>query len=163
MGNDDPCKVIGIGTIEMHLHDAVVRTLSDVRYVPDIKHNLISLGTLESLGCRYGTEEGVLKVSRGSLVLMKANRIGSVLTGSVDISTSLLDSHNTQLWHMRLVHMGDKPITVLSKRGLLGNQIFGKLDFYEHCIFGKKKKVSFNVASSKGVLDYIYSYLWGPC
>jgi len=43
-----------------------------------LKDNLISLGTLESLGYRYLVEGGVLKVSKGALVLMKGMRCGSV-------------------------------------------------------------------------------------
>ncbi|GJV72506.1 hypothetical protein Tco_1492501 [Tanacetum coccineum] len=32
MGNDSPCKVVGIGTIRIKMHDGVVRTLTDVRH-----------------------------------------------------------------------------------------------------------------------------------
>ena len=33
MGNNAVCNVEGIGTIKLKLHDGVVRTLSDVRYI----------------------------------------------------------------------------------------------------------------------------------
>jgi len=69
MGNDAQCKVVGEGTIKIKTHDEIVRTLTGVRYVPELKRNLISLGTLESHGCRYLAEGGVLKVSKGALVL----------------------------------------------------------------------------------------------
>ncbi|PHT53674.1 hypothetical protein CQW23_08136 [Capsicum baccatum] len=87
MGNDAQCKVVGKGTIKIKTHDGVVRTLTSVRHVPDLKRNLISLGTLESQGCRYSAEGGVLKVSKGALVLLKAIRSGSLylLQGSPDI------------------------------------------------------------------------------
>jgi len=49
MGNDAQCKVVGEGTIKIKTHDGIVRTLTDVRYVHELKRNLISLGTLESL------------------------------------------------------------------------------------------------------------------
>lgn len=71
MGNDSPCKAIGMGSIKIKTHDGVVRTNTKVRHIPDLKGNLISLGTLESLGYRFSAEGGVLKVSRGALVLMK--------------------------------------------------------------------------------------------
>lgn len=38
----------------------------------------ISLGTLESLGCRYSVEDIVLKVCKGTLALLKANRYGTL-------------------------------------------------------------------------------------
>ena len=37
MGNNITCKVVGIGTVRIKMYDGVVRTLSDVRHVPDLK------------------------------------------------------------------------------------------------------------------------------
>jgi hypothetical protein len=45
MGNNVACKIIGIGTIKIRMHDGIVRTLTNVRHIPDLKKNLISLGT----------------------------------------------------------------------------------------------------------------------
>ena len=46
MGNNMPYKTIGIGSIKIRMHDGIVRTLSNVRHVSNLKKNLISLGTL---------------------------------------------------------------------------------------------------------------------
>ncbi|OIT02178.1 hypothetical protein A4A49_54340 [Nicotiana attenuata] len=62
------------------MHDSVVRTLIDVRYVPELKKNLISLGTLKSLGCKFTAEDGVLQTFQGALVIMKTHRSGSLYT-----------------------------------------------------------------------------------
>ena len=171
MGNNAACKVVGKGTVRIKMYDGIVRTLTDVRHVPDLKKNLISLGTLDSQGCKFSGEGGVLKISKGALVLMKACKSGSLyilqgstITGAAAVSTSS-DVDITKLWHMRLGHMGEKGLTLLSKRGLLCGQSTGKMDFCEHCIFGKQKRVSFSspaVHKTKGTLDYIHSDLWGP-
>ena len=60
--------------------------------------------------------------------------------------------------------MSEKGILILKKKGHLSNHCIGKVDFYEHCLFGKQKKVSFSKAihRTKGTLDYIHSDLWGP-
>ena len=52
----------------------------------------------------------------------------------------------------------------MSKRGLLDGCNIGKVDFCEHCIFGKHKRVRFNtsVHTTEGILDYVHSDLWGP-
>lgn len=65
---------------------------------------------------------------------------------------------------MRLGYMSVRGLTELSKRGLLGGQSTGSMDFCEHCVFGKQKRVSFGTAvhRTKGTLDYIHSDLWGP-
>ena len=60
--------------------------------------------------------------------------------------------------------MSEKGILILKKNGHLGNHCTGKVDFCEHCIFGKQKKVSFSKAihRTKGTLDYIHSDFWDP-
>jgi len=60
--------------------------------------------------------------------------------------------------------MSEQGLTVLSKRGLLDGCNIGKVDFCEHCIFGKHKRVIFNtsVHTTEGILDYVHSDLWGP-
>ena len=78
MGNNAQCKVTGIGTVKIKTHDGVVRTLSNVCHVPDLKPNLISLGTLESKGCKYSAKAGILKVSKGSRILLKGLRQGGL-------------------------------------------------------------------------------------
>lgn len=48
LGDIDTCKVIDIDSVLIKMHDGMVRTLYDVRYVPKLKKNLISLG---NIGC----------------------------------------------------------------------------------------------------------------
>ncbi|KAG8479428.1 hypothetical protein CXB51_029898 [Gossypium anomalum] len=173
MGNNASCKIAGVGTIKVKMFDGVVRTLSNVRHVPELKRNLISLSTLDSKGYRYTAESGVLKVSKGSLVVMKGQRKiaklyvlqGSTVTGDAAVaSSSLSDDDITKLWHMRLGHMSENGMTELSKRGLLDGQGICKLNFCEHCVFGKQKRVRFTkgIHNTKGTLEYIHSDLWGP-
>lgn len=49
MGNNMACKTVGMGTVQVKIHNGIVRTLSNIRHVPDLKKNLISLGTLDSM------------------------------------------------------------------------------------------------------------------
>ena len=50
MDNDHPCNVEGIGTVRIKMDDGIVRELKEVRYVPQLKRNFISVGALEALG-----------------------------------------------------------------------------------------------------------------
>ncbi|KAM3338113.1 putative protein isoform X1 [Capsicum galapagoense] len=95
VGNNVACKIVGTGTVRIKIHDGIVKTLINVRCVPELKKNLISLGTLESLGCKYTGEGGVLEVSRGGLMVMKARKsgtlytlLGSTITGVATVSIS---------------------------------------------------------------------------
>ena len=53
MGDDHPCNVEEMGTVRIKMFDGIVRELKEVRYVPQLKRNLISIGTLEVLGPWY--------------------------------------------------------------------------------------------------------------
>ncbi|KAM1980190.1 hypothetical protein ACFX15_036829 [Malus domestica] len=56
MGDDNLCTTKGIGTVRLKLHDEMVKELTGVRYVPNLKKNLISLGTLEAKGFRFHSD-----------------------------------------------------------------------------------------------------------
>ena len=53
------------------MFDGIASMLVDVKHVPDLKRNLISLSTLDSKGYKCTGEGGTLKVSKGVLVVMK--------------------------------------------------------------------------------------------
>ncbi|KAL1540303.1 hypothetical protein AAHA92_24674 [Salvia divinorum] len=71
LGNDQVCSVRGIGSIRLKLHDHAVKLLTDVRFIPNIKRNLISLGALESKGYEFCSKNGCLEVSKSSRIVMK--------------------------------------------------------------------------------------------
>ncbi|CAM8925753.1 unnamed protein product [Rhodiola kirilowii] len=62
MGNNNVCKVMGIGNINLKLNNGKLVTLSKVRYVPGLRRNLISLGSLDDSGCSYTAMNGVITV-----------------------------------------------------------------------------------------------------
>ncbi|KAG8478679.1 hypothetical protein CXB51_028516 [Gossypium anomalum] len=173
MRNNASCKIVGVGTIKVKMFDGVVRTLSGIRHVPELKRNLILLSTLDSKGYRYTAKSRVLNISKGSLVVMKGQRKiaklyvlqGSTITGDAAVASfSLSNDDITKLWHMRLGHMSENGMAELSKRGLLDGQGIYKLNSCEHCVFGKQKRVRFTrgIHKMKGMLGYIHSDLWGP-
>ena len=73
-----PCKTIGIGSIKIRMHNGIVIPLSNVRHVPDLKKNLISLDTFDSNGYKFSVEGGVLRVNKGSLVMMKGKKVNTL-------------------------------------------------------------------------------------
>jgi hypothetical protein len=77
MGNDTTCTIIGMGTIKIKMSDGVVRTLEEVRHIPNMRKNLISLGTLDSKGYSYKSENVIMKVSKGAMVVMTGQKISS--------------------------------------------------------------------------------------
>lgn len=174
MGNNHACKTVGLGSIKIKMHDGVVRTLLDVRHVPDLRKNLISIGALDSGGCKIVTWNGVKKVIRGSLVVMKGIRqgnlyalLGTTVTENASVGTGGSGGDPcecTRLWHRRLGHMSEKGLDLLSKKCLLKNLKKPCMDFCEHCVYGKAHRVQFRSSKhrSRGILDYVHTDVWGP-
>ena len=71
LGNNFACHVVGIGNVKIQLEDDTVKTLTEVRHVPDLKRNLISLGVLDESGYVCKTENGNMKITRGSYIAMR--------------------------------------------------------------------------------------------
>ena len=71
MGNNASCKIAGIGMVKIKMFDEFLRTLSDVRHIPNLKRNLISLSIVDSKRYKYIGDGGVLKASKCVLIVMK--------------------------------------------------------------------------------------------
>jgi len=68
MGNNAPCKSVGIGFVQIRMHDGVVRTLTKVCYVPELKKNLVSMGVMDLKVFSCWVEGRVMKIKgKGSL------------------------------------------------------------------------------------------------
>ena len=94
MGNGIPCKIVGVGSIRIGMFDGIVRELMDVRYVPELKSNLISLGVLDSCGYKYIGQGGALTLSKGNLVVMKATNVDNLykLEESIEVASEVTDA-----------------------------------------------------------------------
>ena len=126
---------MGIGDIRLRMHD-------------DLKRNLISLGELDKNGYSYKGDGGVLKVSRVSLVCMKAvlkNGI-YVLQAATSCGDAALGEaksyEQSSLWHYRMAHISDQGLKELSNQGILGAGKFTALDKCDTCILVKSITVN---------------------
>ena len=141
MGNNQICEISGIGQIKLKLHDGIVLFLNVVLYVPDLKSNLISLGSLESKGFKIVMENEILKVLNGALVLLIATRRkdmyflkgNTVVDGPTTIFNTIREvaSNNTRL----LGHASENTLSESAKT------------FGHH---------------TKGILDFVHKDVWGP-
>ncbi|GJX55952.1 zinc finger, CCHC-type containing protein [Tanacetum coccineum] len=58
LGDNRECKIRGIGKVRLQLKDGSSFVLHNVRYIPELKRNLISLGTLEKEGYTVKMQSG---------------------------------------------------------------------------------------------------------
>ena len=144
LGDNRVIAVVGGGEVRVRLDDGTER-IFQAWHVPELGRNLISLSALDNQGYKFSGEGGFLKVTKGSMVVMKGKLQGGIyiLLGSTVIGTvAVLSSERsyddaTRLWHMRLGHMSEKGMTILAGRGLLKGLKNCKLGFCENCVFGK--------------------------
>lgn len=71
LGNNKAYKVIGIRLVKLKHADGKIRALQEVRHVPNLKRNITSLEMVDKQGYVCKAEGGLLKVTKGSMELMK--------------------------------------------------------------------------------------------
>jgi len=64
MVDGSACEVIGTGTINVTCKDGTVCALEAVRYVPEARHDLISIGVFDEEGCQIQVLQDVITVSQ---------------------------------------------------------------------------------------------------
>ena len=95
--------------IRVKMFDGIVRTLCDVRHVLDLRKNLITLGTLDGNGFSYKTANGVMKVSKGVLIVMKGQKLarniyklmGTTIVGGVANRRARVRQYNLVSYEIR--------------------------------------------------------------
>jgi len=70
MGDDHLFKVRGISTVHIKIFDGMIWELKKVKYVTPVKNNLLCW-SLEALGHGVSVRDGVLKMTRASMVVLK--------------------------------------------------------------------------------------------
>ena len=69
MDDDRSCNMKGIGTFQIKMFDGLVPELKEVRYVPQLKRNFISVGALKTLGLEVFIRDGFLKMTKGLMAV----------------------------------------------------------------------------------------------
>ena len=60
------------------MFDGVVRVLSNVKHILDLRKNLTSLGVLDDLGYSYTSKGGIMKITKGALMVMKGQKVSKL-------------------------------------------------------------------------------------
>ncbi|GKC84349.1 zinc finger, CCHC-type containing protein [Tanacetum coccineum] len=140
LGDNRECKIRGIGKVRVQLRDGLSFVLHNVRYIPELKINLISLGTLKKEGFTIKLQSGKVKVINGSGVVLSGTQRdncvysldGYAVTGELNTSVEEKDSL-AQVLHKRLGHISEAGLQVLEKKGLFGkkkSRMDNGLEFY---------------------------------
>lgn len=146
LGDDTTCIITRKGKIEIALDDGGVRTLGEVRYVLELRNNLIPLGTLQANGYLFRSDgdRDIMRVSKGSMRLMMEMRnvdnIYMLLKSTImgDVASVETDHDATKMWHMRLGHPSECTMIELHKRNLLNVICNCTIGLCNYCVFWKQ-------------------------
>ncbi|GJY51349.1 retrovirus-related pol polyprotein from transposon TNT 1-94, partial [Tanacetum coccineum] len=148
LGDNRECKIRGLGKLRVQVRDGSSFVLHNVRCIPELKRNLISLGTLEKEGYTVKLQSGKVKVINGSRVVVSGTRRdncvyslnGHAVAGELNASVEEKDSL-AKVWHKRLRHISEAGLHVLEKQGLFGKKSLGEIiGRFKHEAFEKFKE-----------------------
>ncbi|GJT13376.1 retrovirus-related pol polyprotein from transposon TNT 1-94 [Tanacetum coccineum] len=157
LGDNRACAIMGIGKVRVQMKDGSSFVLENVRYIPELKRNLISLGTLDREGYTVKLQNGRVKVIKGSLMVLSGTMKGNCVYSldgwaeSGEASVGIQEKESlAQVWHKRLGHISEAGLHELEKKEVLGNKGLGKLEFCENCVLGKSTRGPSRVESMSG-------------
>jgi len=163
LGDNEPYQIVGKQKIKIKLQNGNRWLLHEVRHVPKLRRTLISARQLGDDGCVVTFNDKNWKVSKGSLVVAKGVKVGTLYlcTGHIVPSTLIVSKENecsgtivaveqgdqiatvdsdTALWHNRIWHMSEKGMKLLHSKKVLLVLKCVNMDFYEICVYGKQKR-----------------------
>ncbi|KAK3005813.1 hypothetical protein RJ639_017562 [Escallonia herrerae] len=169
VGNGYQCSIVGKGKVEIKLSNGGTLVLKDVRHISELQKNLISISGLDREGYFVAFAEKQWKVIKGSMVVVRGERVRTLytLSGTHNHSISLVVTENqrTTLWHHRLGHLSESGMKILHSKNALPGMKNIQLDFCEDCVYGKQKRVSLRRdGKEKKIerLELVHAYVCGP-
>ena len=147
MGNSGSSIIVGKGSICIETNTGCRLVLDDMRHVPDIRLNLLSVGKLDDI--RHGSYFGDAKwkLTKGSLIVAKGSKQGCLYVTKTKLCNDVLNiaenEASAELWHKRLGHMSEKGMHALARKDYLPELKGITLKPCEHCFAGKQHRVAF--------------------
>ncbi|WVZ02641.1 hypothetical protein V8G54_023447 [Vigna mungo] len=165
LSNEQSCEIAGKGVVKIKLNGSVWK-LKNVRHIPDLIKNLISVGQLTNDGYTIVFHGDNWKMSKGAMTIARGRKSGTLYkTEGACHLIAVAMNENPNLWHRRLGHMSEKGMRIMHSKGKLPSLRSIEFDMCEDCILGKHKRVSFQRSGripKKERLELVHSDVWGP-
>ena len=167
--NGSPLHVSHLGNVS-----TPALSISNVYHIPQLTHNLLSVGQFTKLGfsLTFSSISVVVQDSQMGQIIGTAHKVGRLFELiflhllSSRLSASTVPGQSTSslaLWHSRLGHASISRVKQLVSRGLLGSVSNKSFDCLP-CQFSKQTVLPYNnsVSHALSPFDLIHSALWGP-
>ncbi|GJZ27492.1 retrovirus-related pol polyprotein from transposon TNT 1-94 [Tanacetum coccineum] len=150
LADDKTLDIAGVGDVVLKTSFSTSWTLKNLGGVvglvhPGLKSRLISVGQLDEECYHVGFGDQQWKVTKGSLVVARGNKRGSLYMVEVPtdgINAAINGRGNATLWHQGLGHMSEKGMKILAAKGRIPDLQKDVVGFCELCVLGKQKKDS---------------------
>ncbi|KAL2235826.1 UNVERIFIED_CONTAM: Retrovirus-related Pol polyprotein from transposon TNT 1-94 [Sesamum indicum] len=118
LADNKPLKIVGNGDVRIKSTNGSCWTLHDVRHIPGLKRNLISVGQLDSDRFHTTFGDAKWKISRGAMTLARGLKSGMLyMAGGSNSNIPFAGTvSQANLWHNRLGHMSEKGMNVLKSK-----------------------------------------------
>ena len=167
--NGSPMHVSHLGNVS-----TPALSISNVYQIPQLTHNLLSVGQLTELGfsLTFSSIGVVVQDSQTEQIVGTTRKVGRLfeliflhLSSSL-LSASAVSGQSTSslaLWHSRLGHASISRVKQIVSKGLLGSVSNKSFDCMA-CQFRKQIVLPFNnsVSYALSPFDLIHSDVWGP-
>ena len=168
MGNSGSSAIVGKGSICIETNTCCRLVLDDVRHVPDIRLNLLSVGKLDDIKHPSYFGEGKWKLTKGSLIVARGSKQGNLYVTKTKLCNEVLNiaekDTSIELWHKRLGHCHLQRMQAM-KELTVGLPTFDdNFQICDACQSGKQRRRAFPTSSWKATrkLQLIHSDVAGP-
>lgn len=121
LADDRAVSVQGTGTIRINAKGGTIRSLTNVRYVPNLKRNLISVSSLDMQGFRQEGGEGKTRFYKNEKLALQGTLCGSLYLLDGDTLApspyAAVSKDDIVLWHIRLAHTSIRNLKALVEKG----------------------------------------------
>lgn len=164
-------QVEGKGIVAVQTSHGKIKLIYDVYFVPNLAHNLLSVGQLMTSGYSILFNNGLcaIKDNLGQMIAnicMTANKMFPLEVSEVHNFALVANAKDElKLWHLRYEHLNVNGLKLLSEKSMvLELHKINSLDLCETCVYGKQARHYFPVGVSwraKKCLELIHADLCG--
>jgi hypothetical protein len=111
LAHEGVLKCFGLGDVNLEMANGSKLTLKDVKHVPYIRLNLLSVAKLCDEGYNNLFSQDTWKLTKGSMVVARGMKCSTLYIAHAKIikDVNVVElAEKIELWHKRLCHMSEK-------------------------------------------------------
>lgn len=176
LGADSRATIVGQGDISLRIivkEKPVKCTIKDVKHVPTLRYQLLSVTKMGKLGVRASFDDkgATLRKKASGRLIATGSIVNNLYALDVDKPQSIPDKAlvaSLDLWHQRLAHVNSSGIKSMADRGVVKGIKLNSTNAGHKCngcILGKGHRTPFphkSLSRASNVLDLVHSDVLGP-